>query len=121
MRNSFNPCSFGCQSESPCDHGRPPGIEHVSILVLLDVSLKVTLDLDHFPPLIRVSILVLLDVSLKVTLDLDHFPPLIRVSILVLLDVSLKESARRGSQGRPPVSILVLLDVSLKECRDALC
>ena len=96
MRNSFNPCSFGCQSESPCDHGRPPGIEHVSILVLLDVSLKVTLDLDHFPPLIRVS-------------------------ILVLLDVSLKESARRGSQGRPPVSILVLLDVSLKECRDALC
>ena len=35
----FNPCSFGCQSES---HVHPVGTgeEWVSILVLLDVSLK---------------------------------------------------------------------------------
>ena len=40
MFSGFNPCSFGCQSESILDPGLRPGYSDVSILVLLDVSLK---------------------------------------------------------------------------------
>ena len=37
----FNPCSFGCQSESALRVRLAHGDDRVSILVLLDVSLKV--------------------------------------------------------------------------------
>ena len=61
----FNPCSFGCQSESGEREWVYPSCQGVSILVLLDVSLKAAGGrLDHLDAA-RVSILVLLDVSLK--------------------------------------------------------
>ena len=109
----------------------------VSILVLLDVSLKASpsVCVYHkqygFNPCsfgcqsercrraagghrdCQVSILVLLDVSLKAPILRDRHGER-QVSILVLLDVSLKAPppVRRNLHGR--VSILVLLDVSLK-------
>ena len=113
-RIGFNPCSFGCQSESwhRSSGYRPWG--RVSILVLLDVSLKVQRAQTISPlgssfnpcsfgcqserlreradPVVRhrVSILVLLDVSLKALIWISSGEPIARVSILVLLDVSLK-------------------------------
>ena len=109
----------------------------VSILVLLDVSLKESLRVGPWRN-IRVSILVLLDVSLKAGHDgcnrrrYHRFQSLffwmsvwkaipdiwksrvIDVSILVLLDVSLKEYPYIADCRKKYVSILVLLDVSLK-------
>ena len=64
MCTGFNPCSFGCQSES-CRPHRLPTAPGVSILVLLDVSLKGCASFLEPPDLDVVSILVLLDVSLK--------------------------------------------------------
>ncbi len=132
----FNPCSCGCFAESPGDPGDLP-VRDVSILVLVDVSLKVVAGVvNPYPDL--VSILVLVDVSLKVVLTCTSTWHL-GVSILVLVDVSLKEiiagksgwgiasfnpcscgcfaeRAMKGSECRPAllVSILVLVDVSLK-------
>ena len=182
----FNPCSFGCQSESLWGVGevltpgvfqslffwlsvwkREPDANWIRIetrLVLLDVSLKERrcqaglLEASEFQSLFfwmsvwkplysqavfifsPVSILVLLDVSLKDDRDsYKYYKRTQNVSILVLLDVSLKARKnliRRGSGGmfqslffwmsvwKPAdaahadwvieVSILVLLDVSLK-------
>ena len=88
-KGSFNPCSLGCCSESKLCSWIWQGLHVVSILVLLDVALKVTTDdlivlADEFQSLFSwmllwkaairwctvrctsVSILVLLDVALKV-------------------------------------------------------
>ena len=85
----FNPCSFGCQSERKSLRVGPWRNIRVSILVLLDVSLK---EIPHIVPrnmIPAVSILVLLDVSLKVWAR-HRLWCFSHVSILVLLDVSLK-------------------------------
>ena len=39
--SSFNPCSLGCCSESQGGQPKPESVSEVSILVLLDVALKV--------------------------------------------------------------------------------
>ena len=61
---SFNPCSLGCCSESCGPGGTSVWPMQVSILVLLDVALKVG---NILAPVSEryVSILVLLDVALK--------------------------------------------------------
>ena len=112
----FNPCSFGCQSEST--HTSLPGrqVQFVSILVLLDVSLKA--GRPHTSGWLRRSFnpcsfgcqseRELISMENRYT----HM-----VSILVLLDVSLKASVGERLRGRVAVSILVLLDVSLKAKR----
>ena len=68
----------------------------------------------------RVSILVLLDVSLKAAIR-SAVLPVGKVSILVLLDVSLKAHLEIGVVQDVPVSILVLLDVSLKGKTERWC
>ena len=62
----------------------------VSILILLDVSLKGSREIA-LSGMFRVSILILLDVSLKVTVKWITIKTCFHVSILILLDVSLKD------------------------------
>ncbi len=112
--HSFNPCSLGCCSESMEIIHRYVTVDCVSILVLLDVALKVFLGEPTWIILKDVSILVLLDVALKevIVKECAHCSV---VSILVLLDVALKEPLGQYRQILQRVSILVLLDVALKE------
>ena len=134
---SFNPCSLGCCSESSRFQSSWTGKNGVSILVLLDVALKVLpSELDNHPELLfqslfswmllwkadgagrwwpagSVSILVLLDVALKAASREILVVPC-SVSILVLLDVALKDLSYNSRWVWLLVSILVLLDVALK-------
>ncbi len=60
----FNPCSLGCCSERRSVTAVFSGEKEVSILVLLDVALKV-IGIPLIQGIFEVSILVLLDVALK--------------------------------------------------------
>jgi len=64
--SGFNPCSLGCCSERRSQKLKNRCLNSVSILVLLDVALKVRPLTTSFPSRdLYVSILVLLDVALK--------------------------------------------------------
>ncbi len=85
----------------------------VSILVLMEVTLKAPI-LSCNPSLnIPVSILVLMEVTLKDE-GLVHTHHPYSVSILVLMEVTLKESLCGEVSERKGVSILVLMEVTLK-------
>ena len=89
VATGFNPCSLGCCSESQ-HHKNPDCLDlFVSILVLLDVALKVWPECRSRLSVCEVSILVLLDVALKDESSGRYRPGSV-VSILVLLDVALK-------------------------------
>ena len=64
-QGSFNPYSFGCVAESDDAEELTEYDNQVSILILLDVSLKVTVKWITIKTCFHVSILILLDVSLK--------------------------------------------------------
>ena len=85
----FNPCSLGCCSESFIEFPNTICFGGVSILVLLDVALKVKTKRNS-PIFGSVSILVLLDVALKDRVADPGRDAGVHVSILVLLDVALK-------------------------------
>ena len=98
---SFNPCSFGCQSESQYTRKMFYPLMRVSILVLLDVSLKVN-TLHPTRCGARCFNPCSFGCQSESTLSNDGHRPSGPVSILVLLDVSLK--ARRSGYSAPAAS-----------------
>ncbi len=113
MRCGFNPCSFGCQSESVEHLGLSRRGYPVSILVLLDVSLKASPSVCVYHKQYGFNPCSFGCQSERCRRAAGGHRDC-QVSILVLLDVSLKAPILRDRHGERQVSILVLLDVSLK-------
>ena len=86
---SFNPCSLGCRSESLLHQNCFIMLyKFQSLFSWMSLWKALIVAADLFPP--KVSILVLLDVALKVYYPGDETIKHSNVSILVLLDVALK-------------------------------
>jgi len=117
---SFNPCFGGFFSKTCYRIEHFPLPEPVSILVLVDFSLKPTGVEYPTKADINVSILVLVDFSLKQRWR-NPIGRCTKVSILVLVDFSLKHNKNNEHNFLLPVSILVLVDFSLKQPLPFLC
>jgi len=94
IKAGFNPCFNGTLSET-------------ALLLLCFVA-------STF-----VSILVLMELSLRPDMRAVLFP-LLMVSILVLMELSLRQSGRAGRSAWIRVSILVLMELSLRPVLKAL-
>ena len=93
----FNPCFPGCCSETGWCFPRAGVLKLVSILVFLDVALRLRDRVVVADPL-GVSILVFLDVALRQRFLHMSAPPC-NVSILVFLDVALRPGLKGGASG----------------------
>ncbi len=111
----FNPCSLGCCSESEMRSPNSPNPPKVSILVLLDVALKVVWATDIGLTLLKFQSLFSWMLLWKIYTAFENNKPLLLFQSLFSWMLLWKYICFCVLTSRYGVSILVLLDVALKE------